>query len=129
MINHGIIAENYFREGYNCAQSVLMAFSDVTGLEDETAARLASSFGGGFGRMREICGAVSGAGMVLGIVKGYADPTNHEAKKAHYALVQEFARRFREKNGSIICRELLKGVESVNSGVPERACPTGGGDR
>ena len=118
-MEHGALAEQLFREGYNCAQSVLIAFGDLTGLEKETAAKLASSFGGGIGRMREVCGAVSGAAMALGLVKGYADPTDPEAKKAHYHLVQEFARRFREKNGSIICRELLSGVSVQQGSDPE----------
>ncbi|MBQ3264905.1 MAG: C_GCAxxG_C_C family protein [Ruminococcus sp.] len=119
MIDHGTIAEQNFYRGYNCAQSVLIAFYDVTGLEEETAAKLASSFGGGLGRMREVCGAVSGAAMVLGLVRGYSDPDDREAKKAHYARVQEFARRFREQNGSIICRELLSGVKTVEGNEPE----------
>ena len=122
MTDHAARAEKLFREGYNCAQAVLIAFGDVTGLEHETAARLASSFGGGLGRMREVCGAVSGAAMVLGLVKGYADPADHEAKKAHYHLVQEFARRFREQNGSIICRELLSGTDVVHGSEPEQRC-------
>jgi len=131
-MQHGQIAEQLFREGCNCSQAVLLAFSDVTGLERDTAARLASSFGGGLGRMREVCGAVSGAAMVLGLVKGYADPTDADAKKAHYHLVQEFARRFREQNGSIICRELLSGTavrqgrdpeERTNAYYQKRPCP------
>lgn len=69
--------------------------------------------------MREVCGAVSGAAMVLGLVRGYSDPDDREAKKAHYALVREFADRFREKNGSIICRELLSGVGAAEGGDPE----------
>lgn len=120
MTEHGKIAEKLFRQGYNCAQSVLMAFEDVTGLERETAAKLASSFGGGLGRMREVCGAVSGAAMVLGIAKGCSDPADHEAKKAHYHLIQECARRFKEKNGSIICRELLRGVPDIDGEIPEK---------
>ena len=119
-MNHGEKAEKLFLEGYNCAQSVLCAFEDVTGFERETAAKLASSFGGGLGRMREVCGAVSGASMVLGLTKGYCDPKDFEAKKAHYARVQEFARRFKEQNGSIICRELLSGVETEKGGMPEK---------
>lgn len=119
MKDYGDIAERLFREGYNCAQSVLLAFEDITGLEKDTALRLSSSFGGGLGRMREVCGAVSGAVMVLGLVHGYSDPENHQAKKEHYALVQEFARRFKEKNGSIICRELLKGSNVKEGNVPE----------
>lgn len=119
MIDHGTIAEQNFHIGYNCAQSVLIAFYDVTGLDEKSAAMLASSFGGGLGRMREVCGAVSGAALVLGIVKGYSDPEDTEAKKAHYARVQEFCRRFKEKNGSIICRELLSGVQTTEGGEPE----------
>jgi len=119
MKEHGKIAEELFREGYNCAQAVLIAFGDVTGLDKETSAKLASSFGGGLGRMREVCGAVSGAAMVLGLVRGYADPTDAEAKKAHYHLVQEFAARFKEQNGSIICRELLSGVSVRKGSDPE----------
>ena len=122
-MQHGQIAEQLFREGCNCSQAVLLAFSDVTGLERDTAARLASSFGGGLGRMREVCGAVSGAAMVLGLVKGYADPTDADAKKAHYHLVQEYARRFRELNGSIICRELLSGVRTKPGNEPEARTP------
>ena len=106
-------------QGYNCAQAVACAFCDVTGLTMEAAARMASSFGGGLGRLREVCGTVSGAALVLGIVRGYSDPKDYAAKKAHYALVQEFARRFREANGSIVCRELLAGSAPPRGGAPE----------
>ena len=119
-MNHGEKAEKLFLEGYNCAQSVLCAFEDVTGIERETAAQLASSFGGGLGRMREVCGAVSGASMVLGLIKGYSDPKDFEAKKAHDARGREFAKRCKEQNGSIICRELLSGVDTEKGGVPEK---------
>ncbi len=119
-MDHGEKAEKLFKEGCNCAQSVLCAFEDVTGIERETAAKLASSFGGGLGRMREVCGAVSGAAMVLGLAKGYSDPEDFDAKKAHYALIQEFAARFKEQNGSIICRELLSGSGASNGFTPER---------
>ncbi len=118
-MTHGEIAEQLFYEGFNCSQAVLCAFEDVTGLEKSTAARLASSFGGGLGRMREVCGAVSGAAMVLGLARGYSDPKAYEAKKAHYRLVRDFAERFRAQNGSIICRELLKGTGD-NSAIPEK---------
>lgn len=118
-MKHSDTAMQLFREGYNCAQAVFCAFSDVTGLERSEAARLASSFGGGMGRMREVCGAVSGALMVLGCARGYDDPGAKDAKMNHYALVQEFARRFRERNGSIVCRELLAGVRIAPGGVPE----------
>ena len=109
MSNHRERATALFQEGYNCAQAVFCAFADVTGLDLETSARLASSFGGGLGRLREVCGAVSGAAMVLGMAEGYADPKDAQAKKDHYARVRDFAARFREANGSIVCRELLAG--------------------
>ena len=70
--------------------------------------------------MREVCGAVSGAAMVLGIAKGCSDPTDREAKKAHYKLIQDFCARFKEQNGSIICKELLSGVKTTENGVPEK---------
>lgn len=116
---HGDLAKEYFQKGYNCAQSVLLAFGDLTGLDERTAATLSSSFGGGLGRLREVCGAVSGAAMVLGLVTGYSDPDDREAKKAHYHRVQEFAARFKEQNGSIICRELLSGIQTVEGKDPE----------
>ncbi len=118
--HHAELARSLFLQGYNCSQAVFCAFCDVTGLEIDAAARMASSFGGGLGRLREVCGTVSGAALVLGMVKGYADPKDYAAKKAHYALVQEFARRFREKNGSIVCRELLRGVNVTEGGDPEQ---------
>ena len=119
MSQHSEIAKKNFLDGCNCAQAVLCAFEDVTGLDRDTAMRLALSFGGGLARMREVCGAVSGAAMVLGLVKGSSDPTDHQAKTAHYRLVQEFSKRFKEQNGSIICRELLNGSGTPGSD-PER---------
>ena len=107
MIDHGERAKALFLEGYNCAQAVLCAFTDVTGLDMDTSARLASSFGGGLARLREVCGTVSAAAMVLGMARGYADPKDPQAKKAHYERVRDFAARFREAEGSIVCRELL----------------------
>lgn len=107
MINHREKAKEYFLSGYNCAQSVFMAFCEETGLDEETAAKLASSFGGGMGRLREVCGAVSGMFMAAGLIKGYSDPGDQEGKTAQYELVQSLAKEFEAKNGSIICRELL----------------------
>ena len=109
MRTRGEIAKENFLAGCNCAQAVLLAFSDVTGLDSDVAMRLASSFGGGMGRLREVCGTVSAAMMVLGLVHGYDanSPDEPAEKKAHYARVQELARRFREEHGSIVCREIL----------------------
>jgi len=118
-MNHREIAQGYFKQGYNCAQSVAMAFCDVTGLEQKQAARLASSFGGGLGRMREVCGAVSGMAMVAGVLYGYDDPKVPDASGKHYALVQELAGAFKQAaGGSIICRELL-GDKSAVTATPE----------
>ncbi len=123
MTDHAERARELFFEGYNCAQAVFCAFCDVTGLDIGAAARMSSSFGGGLGRLREVCGTVSGAALVLGIARGYSDPKDFEAKKRHYALVQEFARRFREAHGSIVCRELLAGVGATSGGDPEARTP------
>lgn len=118
-MDHASRARELFLQGYNCSQAVFCAFCDVTGLDTDAAARMASSFGGGLGRLREVCGTVSGAALVLGMVRGYSDPKDYAAKKAHYALIQEFARRFEAESGSIICRELLRGVEVTSGGAPE----------
>lgn len=101
------LACKYFHDGYNCSQSVAMAFSDILGLEPVKVAELMSGFGGGFGRMREVCGAVSGMTFVTGALSPAADPSNKAERTANYALVQELAGKFKEENGSIVCRELL----------------------
>ena len=97
----------FFEEGYNCAQSVALAFADILPLDRQSLARLASSFGGGVGRLREICGAVSGMAMVLGFLYGYSGPETGPLKAEHYALVQKAAKDFEARNGSVVCRELL----------------------
>lgn len=111
-------AKNNFLNGLNCAQSVLVAFCDVIKMDREQALRISSSFGGGMGRLREVCGAVSGSFMVAGLIFSKAEQTTSE-KGAHYALIQDFAKRFIQKNGSIICRELLAGVEVTSGNTPE----------
>lgn len=108
MNNHADKAIRLFKDGgYNCAQAVFVAFCDVTGISEDAAIRLSSSFGGGMGRLREVCGAFSGALMAFGMLHGPADPTDPEAKGEHYRRIQELATRFRARSGSIICRELL----------------------
>ncbi len=116
-MDHSICAAELFLEGYNCAQAVAVAFCDVTGMDKEQAAKLASSFGGGMGRMREVCGAVSGMLMVAGQLYGYAAP-DQTAQMQHYALVQELAGKFQEQSGSIICREILKNPPSDPKPTP-----------
>ena len=122
-MDHAKRAQELFYQGYNCAQAVFCAFCDETGLEPEAAARLASSFGGGLGRLRELCGALSGAELALGYLRGYSDVTDPALKSAHYARVRELAERFRAGNGTYICRELLKDVKSSPGGEPEPRTP------
>lgn len=110
-------AKALFREGYNCSQAVFLAFEDLYPIDRTTALKLSSSFGGGMGRLREVCGAVSGMFMVAGVFYGYDSPVDHDAKKDHYARIQELAKEFEEANGSIVCRDLLglgKAKESPN---------------
>lgn len=118
-MERGLTAEQRFRNGCNCAQAVLLAFSDRTGLDEAAAMRIASGFGGGMGRMREVCGAVSGMFMAAGMVLGEDGVPGREEKRALYATIQELAARFRAENGSIICRELLTGVPTAPGGEPE----------
>ena len=121
-MDHSIIAAELFLSGANCAQAVVLAFEDVTGLEPELAAKLSSSFGGGMGRLREVCGAVSGMLMVLGVVYGYTEPGENDCnKKAHYQDVQALAGKFREEVGSIVCREILKNPPSDPNPTPRTA--------
>ena len=101
-------AKRLFKEGgYNCCQAVVLAYNDVFGLDDNTAAAVASGFGGGMGRMREVCGSVSGMTILAGLISPAADPSVKTARTANYALVQEVAEEFRKLNGSILCKELL----------------------
>lgn len=119
MNNNPERAVKLFNEGYNCSQAVLGAYSDELKLDFETALKLASSFGGGMGRLREVCGAVSSMFMVAGLKYGYIDPKDRALKQKHYELIQNLSQRFKEKNGSIICRELLGLNLRHDSPMPE----------
>lgn len=112
-----------FLEGYNCAQCLLIAFADRLTIDIETALKIASPFGGGMGRLREVCGSVSGMFMVLGFIEGYHEPSDYEGKKALYEHVQELAVRYEQKNGSIICRELLGLDVKREEAKPEQRTP------
>ncbi len=101
------LAKKYFTDGYNCAQAVVLAFCDELDIDKNTALALSSSFGGGVGRLREVCGAVSGMCIVAGLKYGYISPTDKEKKSDHYALIQELAKEFENKNSSIICKTLI----------------------
>lgn len=99
-------AVEVFAKGYNCSQAVFSTFSSATGIDRETAMKLACGFGGGIGRQAETCGAVTGAVMALSLLQASPEPTS-EAKSQMYALVQRFCQEFRNQNGSTMCRELL----------------------
>jgi len=116
-MDHTIRAAELFESGYNCAQAVAAAFSDVTGFTPEASAKMISAFGGGMGRMREVCGAVSGMFFVLSCLYGYNKP-DPEAQKKLYATVQQLGKEFREAAGSIICRELLDNPPSDPKPTP-----------
>ncbi len=113
-------AKELFEQGYNCCQAVIGAFCEELGMDFETAMKLSSSFGGGMGRMREVCGAVSGLFMAAGLKCGYNLPEDTEGKTKHYKLIQELAESFKEKNGTIICRELLGENAIGGTHVPEK---------
>lgn len=112
-------AREFFENGYNCAQAVFCAFEDVTGFEHEAAVRFSAGFGGGMGRLREVCGAVSGMTMVLSCVYAAADPNDAQKKKELYALIQKAAEAFKAENGSYVCRELLGLGKGPSEPVPE----------
>ena len=120
-MDHSMYAAELFLGGCNCAQAVVVAFSDVTGLNKDLAAKLSSSFGGGMGRMREVCGAVSGMFLVLGTLYGYDEQDTDAQKKQLYKDVQALAGKFREECGSIICREILKNPPSDPNPTPRTA--------
>lgn len=113
-------AQELFRQGYNCAQSVFCAFAEDLGMDFESALKLSSSFGGGMGRLREVCGAVSSMFMIAGIKYGYTSPNNDEIKAEHYTRIQYFANLFEQKHKSIICRELLGLDHKKDSPIPEK---------
>ncbi len=112
-------AYELFKEGYNCSQAVFGAFADELGVDFETAVKLASGFGGGIGRMREVCGTFTGLTMAASMIYGYDDPKDTETKAELYEKIRALADKFREDNGSIICRELLGLQQAEKSAVPE----------
>ncbi|MFI3282585.1 MAG: C-GCAxxG-C-C family protein [Rikenellaceae bacterium] len=110
-------ARKNFASGYNCAQAVVLTYSDIMDIDPKILATISASFGGGMGRLREVCGAVSGMSMVAGALAPACDPTIREAKNINYNLVKALADDFRSENGSIVCRELL-GLAPTPSGTP-----------
>lgn len=124
-------AEALFFSGFNCAQSVAGAFADVTGLPEELLLRAASPFGGGFGRQREVCGAISGLCLVLGLCYGYDDPKADGEKAALYRDTQALCAAFRARFGSLLCRELLSGAakSAPSADLPQKTEPVSGVNR
>ncbi len=112
-------AKQLFLDGYNCAQAVFGAFSDDINIDFDMAMKLSSGFGGGMGRLREVCGAVSGMFMVFDMKYGYTSPADKEGKKALYSHIQALAKKFEDENSSIICRELLGLSEKKSEPTPE----------
>ncbi len=113
-------AYELFMSGYNCSQAVAGAFADVLGMDMDTVAKLAGGFGGGMGRLREVCGTFSGIVMVVSVLYGYSDPNDNATKTELYTRIQELAEQFRRDNGSIICKELLGLSKPEGSPVPEQ---------
>lgn len=111
-MDRAVYAAELFVKGYNCAQAVAVAFADLMDLDEKTVARMISGFGGGFGRLREVCGAVSGMTFVASYLYGYDDSQASSEKKELYQLIQTLAGQFREKNSSIVCRDILKNPPS-----------------
>ena len=111
-------ARELFLSGYNCAQAVFITYRDVASMSEEAAATVSAPFGGGMGRLREVCGAVSGMTMVAGFLSPNAQPNDNENKKKLYATVQSLAEEFRLENGAIVCRELLGLVQQKDDPTP-----------
>ncbi len=108
-----------FAGGANCAQAVFAAFADKLEMDEKSCLKLSSSFGGGMGRMREVCGAVSGMFMVAGALYGYAEDDDTR-KKEHYALIQAMAEQFKAEHQTIICRELLSLPATIPDPTPTK---------
>ena len=118
----GDLADEYFSQGYNCSQAVLLAFTKECGIDEKTALKISSSFGGGMGRLREVCGAVTGMFMVAGLLYGYSDPKENTSKASHYEKIQALATMFKEETNSIVCKELLGLVENQEITAKKMPC-------
>ena len=114
------LAINYFKQGYNCSQAIVLAFKDELNIDESTLLKISSPFGGGMGRLREVCGAVSGMFIVVGLLYGYDNPKQQELKTELYTKVQDLAKQFELDNGSIICRDLLDLKVKHDTPIPEK---------
>ncbi len=108
-----------FKKGYNCTQSVVEAFADIYGVDQNLALRMAASFGGGIGRMRLTCGTACGMFLLAGLETGVTDPSDRMGKGANYAVVQQLAEEFKSECGSLICADLL----GLNRNAPTPSTP------
>ena len=123
-MNRAERAKELFYEGYNCSQAVVAAFADLIETDEKTAVRLVSGYGGGMGRLREVCGSVSGVVFIISALYGYDEKRDNEGKKELYAIIQELAEKFRNECGSLVCRELLGlKITGADSPVPEERTP------
>ena len=118
-MNHIEKARELFLKGYNCAQAVFVAFSDVTGLSEEQAFAVATSFGGGMGHTGEACGAVTGMYMAVGALLGYKDPADADAKVNHYNLIKDLSMQFKAEFSEIRCPELLEKLGKGEYSAPD----------
>lgn len=118
-MTHAQKSKELFLQGANCSQALTAAFADVVDLDESTLLRLSSSFGGGMGRLREVCGACSGMFLIVGLLYGEYDISSSAQKGKHYEKIQTLAKRFKEENGNIICRELLGLDHESDIPVPE----------
>ena len=116
-------ADALFSAGCSCAQAVFTPFAENHGIARDQALKLASGFGGGIGRLGEVCGAVTGAIMVIGLSHGAVDPADKQTKECNYQIVRRFAKQFTRRNGSIICRDLLGFDMSTPCGKLRRRKP------
>ena len=119
-MTHAERARELFLSGCSCSQAVFGAFAQEAGIDEPTAMKLASSFGGGLGGARELCGAVSGMLMAAGLLFGYSEIGDLDVKTAHYARSRALVEAFKEKQGTIICRELLSSLENIKADPSER---------
>lgn len=116
-------AYGLFMEGYTCAQSLFAAFADIFGFDRETALKTAAGLGGGIGRMREVCGVVTSASMIIGLMYGATEGSDRQSKAYTYEKVREFADKFKAIEGTIMCRELLGLTQPENDHTPEERTP------
>ncbi len=118
-MNHVERAKELFLKGYNCAQAVFVAFSDVTGIDEEQAFLISTSFGGGMGHSGEACGAVTGMYMAIGAILGYKNPTDADAKQKHYALIKNLSDEFKAEFSGIRCPELMEKLDKNEYNLPD----------